>query len=171
MKVTATGKRIGLGCALLLAIAITVVGEDKSMLAEPSKPPALEDAMTAKPPASEAREKTAVVEMAKLSRVPPAADGLDVFAAKSWARPAMARVMVEPPPAQPVAPPMPFQFVGRIQGREGQTILLARGAESFSVRAGEEIDSDYRLDSVTNETLTIVYLPLNERQILDLDPK
>ena len=171
MKVTATGKRIGLGFALLLAIAITVVGDDKSMLAEPTKAMVANDAALPNSSRSPAPAKVAIVEMAKLSRVPPAADGVDVFAAKSWARPATARVMAAPSPAQPVAPPMPFQFVGRIQGREGQTFLLARGAESFSVRAGEEIDSDYWLESVTNETLTIVYLPLNERQTLDLDPK
>ena len=156
---------------MLLAIAITVVGEDKSMLAEPTKAMVANDAILANSPRSPAPEKIAIVEMAKLIRVPPAADGVDVFAAKSWARPATAKVMVAPPPARPVAPPMPFQFVGRIQGREGQTILLARDAESFSVKAGEEIDSDYRLESVANETLTIVYLPLNERQTLDLDPK
>ena len=47
MKITATGKRIGLGCSLLLAIAITVVGEDKSMLAEPTKAMVANDAILA----------------------------------------------------------------------------------------------------------------------------
>ena len=37
--------------------------------------------------------------------------------------------------------------------------------------AGEPIDNDYRLESATDEGLTIIYLPLNERQTLDLEPK
>jgi len=61
---------------------------------------------------------------------------------------------------------MPFQYVGQIEGREGPTVLLSRGEESFSVKAGEPIDNDYRLEAVAGETLTIVYLPLNERQTL-----
>ena len=77
--------------------------------------------------------------------------------------------MIPPPLPVPVAPPLPFQYVGRIQGREGPTILLSRGAESFSVKAGEPIDNDYRLESVAGDALTIVYLPLNQRQTLSQD--
>lgn len=168
---TATQRRIGLGCALLLAIAITVVGDDKSIPLETPKPPEAGEPVSAIQARIEAPEKTARIEVAKLSRVPPAADGVDVFAAKSWIRPTLARVALAPPPAQPVAPPMPFQYVGQIQGREGPTILLSRGTESFSVKAGEPIDNDYRLESVTSESLTIVYLPLNERQTLNPEPK
>jgi hypothetical protein len=158
-------RRVALGCALLLAIALTVVGDDKSIPVETPKPHSPGPAFAAVP------EKPVRIEVAKLARVPPAADGVDVFAAKSWAKPATVREAVTPPPPQPVAPPMPFQYVGRIEGREGPTILLSRGGESFSVKAGEPIDNDYRLDSVTGEALTIVYLPLNERQTLVAEPK
>ncbi len=168
---TATQRRIGLACALLLAIAITVVGDDKSILVESPKPPAPGEPAPANQARIEAPEKTAPIEVAKLSRVPPVADGVDVFAAKSWIRPTPVRTALAPPPAQPAAPPMPFQYVGQIQGREGPTILLSRGAESFSVKTGEAIDNDYRLESVTGESLTIVYLPLNERQTLNPEPK
>ena len=165
MKLGVVQRRVGLGCALLLAIALTVVGDDKSISLETPKP------HSAGPVSAAVAEKPVRIEVAKLSRVPPAADGIDVFAAKSWAKPAAVRQAFTPPPPQPVAPPMPFQYVGRIEGREGPTILLSRGGESFSVKAGEPIDNDYRLDSVTGEALTIVYLPLNERQTLVPEPK
>jgi hypothetical protein len=170
---TAIQRRIGLGCALLLAIAMTVVGDDKSMVEAPKAgEPVPRDASHAGTARGEGvPEAPARIEVAKLTRVPPAAEGIDVFKAKSWSGPAMVRVTVVPPPAQPVAPPLPFQYVGRIEGRDGPTILLARDMESFSVRAGEPIDNDYRLESATDEGLTIVYVPLNERQTLELEPK
>jgi hypothetical protein len=176
MKPGIVQRRIGLGCALLLAIALTVVGDDKSVQVEPAKrtatPPnemAPPDARMGSTPADAVPDKPARIEVAKLSRVPPAADGIDVFAAKSWAMPQERRAMIPPPLPAPVAPPLPFQYVGQIQGREGPTILLSRGAESFSVRAGEPIDNDYRLESVAGDALTIVYLPLNQRQTLSQD--
>jgi hypothetical protein len=179
MMLSVAQRRIGLGCALLLAIAMTVVGDDKSIQVETPKPPprmpgepAYIKAAPGEPAYIEAApERPARIEVAKLARVPPAAEGVDVFAAKSWSKPTIVRAAVAPLPLQPVAPPMPFQYVGRIEGREGPTVLLSRGEESFSVKAGESIDADYRLESVTEERLTIVYLPLNERQTLDPEPK
>lgn len=171
MMLTVAQRRIGLGCALLLAIAMTVVGDDKSIQVDATKSP------PARPGGSSSGtmpEKPPPIEVAKLSRVPPTADGIDVFAAKSWSPPALAPTMREAavvPSVQPVAPPIPFQYVGQIDGREGLTILLSRGGESFSIKAGEPIDGDYLLESVTGEALTIVYLPLNERQILVPEPK
>ena len=174
MTLTAVQRRIGLACALVLAIAVTMVGDDKSIQAETKKPPAAgpDELDAVRPPRAEAAADKAVpIEMAKLTRVPPASGGVDVFAAKSWARPAAARAAVSLPPPLPVAPPLPFQFVGQIHGREGPTILLARGEESLSVKAGEAIDGEYRLESITDEVLTFVYLPLNERQTLGLEAK
>ena len=148
----------------MLAIVLTVVGDDKSIPVEAPK--------TASPsPSPTGPDKPVRIELAKLSRVPPSADGIDVFAARTWHQPTTVRQTVAPPAPQPVAPPMPFLYVGQIAGREGPTILLSRGAESFAVKAGEPIDNDYRLESVAGEELTIVYLPLNERQILVPEPK
>jgi hypothetical protein len=166
MTFTVAQRRIGLGCALMIAIVLTVVGDDKSIPVpvETPKP-------SSAGPSPAGPEKPVPIEVAKLSRVPPSADGIDVFAAKTWNQPTTVRQAVAPPPPQPVAPPMPFLYVGQIAGREGPTILLSRGAESFAVKAGEPIDNDYRLESVAGEELTIVYLPLNERQILVPDLK
>lgn len=175
---TATQRRIGLGCALLFAIVMTVIGDDKSMPGDPTvrRPPEAADASSADARdkasrAGAAPQKSDRIELAKLDRVAPAAGGVDVFAPKSWAGPRVSRAPVQVEAAPPVAPPLPFQFVGRIRGREGPTILLSRDAESFSVKAGEPIDENYRLESISGETLTIVYLPLGERQILNTEPE
>ena len=170
---SAMQRRIGLGCTLLLAIAMTVVGDDKSIVETPKAGEAVpKDRAQPEAGNGEAgREAPARIEVAKLVRVPPAANGIDVFAAKSWSPRIPARAAIVPPPAVPVAPPLPFQYVGRIEGREGPTILLARDTESFSVKAGEPIDNDYRLESATDGGLTILYVPLNERQTMELEPK
>ena len=167
MMLSATQRRLGLGFALLLAIGLTVIGDGRTIPVEtPKTAPVGQDQATT----GAISETQARIEFAKLARVPPAADGIDVFAPKIRSRVSVARVAIAPPP-QPVAPPLPFQYVGQIKGREGPTVLLSRGEESFSVKPGEPIDNDYRLESMTDEALTIVYLPLNERQTLNPEPK
>jgi hypothetical protein len=166
MMLTVTKRRVGLGATLLLAIAMTVIGDGRSIQVEESKPAPV--GQTQSTPVA-IPEKPARIEVAKLSRVPPAADGVDVFAPKIRTKSPVVRDAVAPQP--PVAPPMPFQYAGQIEGKDGPTVLLSRGEESFSVKAGEPIDNDYRLESVAGETLTIVYLPLNERQTLNPEPK
>jgi hypothetical protein len=167
MMLTVAQRRIGLGCAVLLAIAMTVVGDDKSIQLETPKPLAPGPGGRG---SAAAPDKPVRIEVAKLFRVPPTADGVDVFAPKSRNKPPVVREAIGPLP-QPVAPPLPFQYVGQIEGKDGPTVLLSRGAESFSVRAGEPIDPNYLLEMVTAQALTIVYLPLNERQTLSPEPK
>jgi hypothetical protein len=174
MIVTVAQRRIGLSCALLLAIALTVMGDDKSAIVALPKRVDRPDASLADP-ASAARaaavnpESTPIV-VAQLNRDPPQSQGVDAFAARRWTTPRSARAAAVPPPAAPVAPPLPFEYTGRIEGREGPTFLLSRGPESFAVHAGETIDADYRLETVSADTLTFVYVPLNERQTLSAEP-
>ena len=167
-------KRIGLGCALLLAIALTVMGEDKSTVVEAPKR-SVQPEPTMGKPLSVARapgvntDATPIV-VSRLNRDPPLAQGVDAFAPHRWTAARPIRKMEAPPPPAPVAPPLPFEYAGRIEGREGPTFLLSRGPESFAVHAGEAIDGDYRLETVSADTLTFVYLPLNERQTLSAEP-
>ncbi|HVY07908.1 MAG TPA: hypothetical protein VHB46_18175 [Burkholderiales bacterium] len=169
MTMPKSARRFLLGSALLLAVALTVIGDDASSPKEPRKaPPASRtefpvDATTTR--TDPEPERVTVAELSKLTRVPPEANGVDVFAAVTRPRPKAVHVAV-PEVAQPVAPPLPFRFVGRIEGRDGPTILLARENESFSVKVGESIDGDYRLESASDSALTIVYVPLGERQML-----
>ncbi len=166
MTLSITMRRVALGGALLLAIVMTVVGDDTPMQkpAPPARdPPAVEQPVRADAP----RERVALAEVAKLTRVPPQADGIDAFARKSWAPPRRAVAVPAPEIVQPVAPELPFRYLGRIEGRDGPTILLARDNESICAKVGEAIDNDYRLEAATEDAVTIVYVPLNERQVLN----
>lgn len=96
---------------------------------------------------------------------------LDLFAAVNWDAPPPAPP--PPPPVAPAAPPqapaLPFEYLGRTEAvgeAGGQLVHLRRGSEMFSVRAGDSIDAQYRLEQVSDEALQISYLPLAARQTL-----
>ena len=164
MTTALTGRQIALGCALAATIVVTLVfGESNPPVPQPAIELAV--ASPAKVRAMEV-EKPARIEIEKLSRMPPATGGTDLFAPKSWALPkAAARERVQPVPV-PAAPPLPFEYIGQMEGREGLVASLAREGEVLFVKAGDRIGSDYRLESVSPEALTFVYLPLDERQTL-----
>lgn len=88
-----------------------------------------------------------------------------LFQAHSWA-PAPAVGAVE---SRPQAPPLPFAYVGQqTQGAE-LVVFLASGDTTYVVRTGDELEGKYRVASIAPSTLTLVYLPLQETQILPLE--
>ena len=94
---------------------------------------------------------------------------------------------VAEPVIQPKAPPLPFQYLGKmvelpkagIQGgitKKGQNasqlgetvVYLGRGDETFEVKPGEQIDKNYQFIGLQGDNLIIQYLPLSERQMLPI---
>jgi hypothetical protein len=67
-----------------------------------------------------------------------------------------------PPPA------LPFRYIGRVVQDGRLEVLLLRGAQHFSVAAGESVGSQYRLERVGESEIVFTYLPLNVRQSLPL---
>jgi hypothetical protein len=91
-----------------------------------------------------------------------------LFDSHSWTSPPPpVEVKAEPPP-KPVAPPLPFIYLGRKLENEKWEVYLARGSETYVVREKSEIDGTYRAESITPSTLTITYLPLKEVQTLTI---
>jgi hypothetical protein len=45
-------------------------------------------------------------------------------------------------------------------------VYVQRGEELISIAAGENIGPDYRVDSITEESIRFTYLPMKERQVL-----
>jgi len=73
-----------------------------------------------------------------------------------------------PPPPPPKAPPLPFSFVGLLEkGGPKPAAFLARGDALLVVSAGDVIDKDYRIESLSEREIVVTYLPLNERQSLN----
>ena len=92
----------------------------------------------------------------------------DPFAARSFGAPAQPQHAAAP--AKPEAPPLPFRYMGKLT-EDGQTdILLLRGDEHLAVKPGQKIGGEYRLDKVTASSLTFTYLPMKQKQTLEIIP-
>ncbi len=109
------------------------------------------------------------LDLAMLER--PAADEgarADPFASRSFAG---ARI---PGPAQkaaaalPVAPPLPFQYFGKLTENGKTEVYVMRGEELISIARGQSIGAEYRIDQVSESRIEFTYLPLNMQQALDL---
>jgi hypothetical protein len=78
------------------------------------------------------------------------------------------RLPPAPPAAavKPVAPPLPFAYMGSLEDGGKLKVFLVQGEKVFEAAPGSEFAPNYRLDTVGAEGLTITYLPLNTQQSL-----
>jgi len=97
-----------------------------------------------------------------------------LFAAHSW------YVAPPPPPApvqvsaaeisapqQPVAPPLPFTYMGSFtDGGAAPVFFLTQGDRVYDVRVGDTVDNTYTVDRLSNGQLVFTYKPLNIQQQL-----
>ena len=88
----------------------------------------------------------------------------DVFSPHSWLPP-------PPPPAppaptaRPVPPPLPFSFFGTLDERGvARRVFLTKGDQLIIVKAHDVVDGRYRIDHITESSVELTYLPLNQKQ-------
>lgn len=100
------------------------------------------------------------------------APGGDAFALLSWSPPPpklQPPAATPPAAAVPTAPPLPFTFVGLLEkgvGLNQPKAFLARGDALLVVAAGDTVEDNYSVDSITAQQITLTYLPLKTRQTL-----
>lgn len=89
---------------------------------------------------------------------------------KAPAFPIPAKAVIEAPPApsKPVAPPLPFKYLGLMVDRGQLIVFVARGDELMSLKQGDVVTNQYRVDDAGEASVTFTYLPLNEKQILSI---
>ncbi|HUF20319.1 MAG TPA: hypothetical protein VMP00_06145 [Burkholderiales bacterium] len=75
-----------------------------------------------------------------------------------------APVAVAPPP--PSAPPLPFVYMGKLITDGGLSVFLLQGERNLIVREGDTIDSLYRVERISDAGITVLFLPLNQRQTI-----
>ncbi|WP_322025302.1 hypothetical protein [Burkholderia sp. BCC1977] len=90
----------------------------------------------------------------------------DPFTASSWLPPPP---VVPPPPetrpAPPTAPPVPFVYLGQQDAKSAKPhVFLGNGDQLLIVSPGDVIDSQYRVESVSESNVVLTYLPLNQIQ-------
>lgn len=86
----------------------------------------------------------------------------DLFSARSWAPPSVAAL---PAPA-PVAPAVPFAFIGKKLESGAWEVYLGRAEQSFVAREGDVLEGSWRVDRIDPPALTLTYLPLAQSQTL-----
>ncbi|MNN53867.1 hypothetical protein D3C81_1686550 [compost metagenome] len=79
----------------------------------------------------------------------------------------MAAAKAPPPVAPtPMAPPLPFEFIGRLSDGQRTRVFLQSGEKVYTVHPGDVIDNTYRVDRITSTELKFTYLPLHQSQSL-----
>jgi hypothetical protein len=127
-------------------------------------------------PSAAARPPDSALALPDRSRAVPRPGG-NAMAELRWVAPApapsAARAVVQAPPAAPevpVAPPLPFSFVGLMErGGPRTQAFLAKGNTLLVVAAGDLIEGDtYRVDALSPQNIQLTYLPLNTAQTLNI---
>jgi len=90
------------------------------------------------------------------------------LSAEARGQPPLAALGASPAPAAAAAPPLPFRYIGRLSANGKLEVLLMRGAKVYSVARGGEIDGEYRVERITESTISFTYLPLQARQDMGL---
>lgn len=102
-----------------------------------------------------------------LSRRASNAPVKDLFGARSWqAPPAPASRQETPPP--PSAPALPFVYLGKMIYDGSTTVFLGSQDRTYTVKVGDVIDGNYRIDGIKGPLLTLNYLPLDTQQTMHI---
>ena len=103
----------------------------------------------------------------KLEREPLSSKPHDLFKVHSWLVLAPVRKAKPLPAPLPVAPPVPFTYLGKLDDSPtGTQFFLMENGRLFSVLKGEKIDRQWRLDNEDASSLYLTFLPLNLPQAL-----
>lgn len=78
--------------------------------------------------------------------------------------PAVQSVAAPPPP--PTAPPLPFTYMGKLISEGNLAVFLVQGERNLVVHEGDTIDSLYRVERIADGNITLLFLPLNQRQTI-----
>ena len=90
-----------------------------------------------------------------------------LFNATSWAPPPPPAPPPEAAPA-PVAPPFPYEYMGKLLEDGVLTAFFMQGNRVLSLKAGDTVDSVYRVDHMTGEQMNLTFLPLKQAQVVRL---
>ena len=153
---TDTAKRAAAIALALAAAAGVVAGREK---------PVLEVVGTRAAPRAQPAA-TLDIDLASLERAPVTAPRNDPFAPRSFAPPPPPQKLA--PQAAPSAPPLPFRYVGTMTANGKTEVLVLRRDELISIVTGQNIDGEYRVDAITDERIAFTYLPLKQRQSIQI---
>jgi Tfp pilus assembly protein PilP len=154
--------RVAAPIAVLALLASVVAGRER---AEPALEPAARMDARVRP----AEQDLDLAQLFRPAQAEAEQHAVDPFARRSFAPKLEA---AREAPQAPTAPPLPFRYVGKMIEDGELQVFLARGEESYSLRAGQKkgqkVDEQYRVDKVTENRVTFTYLPLKTQQTLEI---
>ena len=120
--------------------------------------------------------QTTALDLQKLQRGPQSEPESDPFGTRDFRPPpppkpkgspiTASAAVLAPPPPPPQAPPLPFTYLGRLDEEQNTTVFLTAGDRNLVVKPGDLIDNTYKVEQVTESTVVLTYLPMNQRQTL-----
>jgi len=84
------------------------------------------------------------------------------FGSRAWPPPSQ----IASKPAAPTVPPMPYRFAGKLLQNGKLQVFLSKGDATIPVREGETLDGIYRVESIGEDRITLVYLPLKHKETI-----
>lgn len=76
--------------------------------------------------------------------------------------------MVAEPPPKPTAPPLPFTLLGRKLEEGRWEVYLAKMDQTYIVHVDDVIEGTYRVAEIRPPVMTLVHIPTDERQHLQI---
>jgi hypothetical protein len=125
------------------------------------------------PGATRAGDPSAAPDLPTRTRITESASK-DPFAPKGWLPPPpppppAAAAAAAPPPPPPTAPPIPFRFVGLIEEKSAKpAAFIAKGDALYVVHVGDVVETNYRVESFNSAQVVVIYLPLQQRQTIEV---
>ena len=99
-------------------------------------------------------------------------DTPSIFEKRSWrkavvpvaaSKPAVADPIVESPPQAPAAP---FRILGRVVEDGVAGVFVQHNDRTLILRTGDTVDDVYRVESISDQSITVMYLPMNVPQTI-----
>jgi hypothetical protein len=93
---------------------------------------------------------------------------VDIFSSISWAPPAPVQPLTQQVVQTPVAPPLPYEVLGKSQESGKWTVFLSRAGQTVIAREGDVLEGTYEVRKIAPPQLTLDYIPLHQAQVLDI---
>lgn len=149
-----TKRRIAITVGAVVLVAGVVAGRER---------PSIELIEERAAPRAAARAADGI-DLARLDRGAGALPQVDPFSHKNFSAQGTPAAQVAQKPA---APPLPFQYFGRITENGKTDVFVMHGDELVAVAPGQKL-GEYRVDKVGASAIAFTYLPLKARQTLEI---
>lgn len=145
---------------------------EPELIVEPSQRQSFATANAAKstPRDIPAAQRDLALVLPQSNRTVPDSGG-NAFATQSWLPPPpVVKAAPPPPPSKPevpVAPPLPYVYLGLIERINAKPqAFLGKGEALLPVVAGDALEGIYRVESLNAQQVVITHLPTNTVQTL-----